>query len=61
YKAELIEKKRPWKNLNSVEYETFKYVDWFNHRRLMESLGDVPPTEFEQDFYEAQNGQATAV
>ena len=58
YKAELIDKERPWKTLDQVEYETFKYVDWFNRQRLMGPIGDVPPMEFEQAFYEAQNGQA---
>ncbi len=61
YKAELIEKERPWTRPDQVEYETFKYVDWFNSHRLMGPIGDVPPVEFEHAFYEAQNGQATPV
>ena len=40
------------------EYATLKWVDWYNHRRLMIGLGDVPPAEYEQAHYKAQNGQA---
>ncbi len=58
YKTELIERQRPWKSTEQVEYHTFKWVDWFNNRRLMEALGDVPPAEYENAYYEAHNGQA---
>ena len=37
---------------------TLEWVDWFNNRRLMEPLGDVPPAEYEQEYYDAQTGQA---
>ena len=58
YKTELIERQRPWKSAEQVEYRTFKWVDWFNNRRLMQALGDVPPAEYENAYYEARNGQA---
>ena len=58
YKTELIERQSPWKSHTSVEYQTFKWVDWFNTRRLMEPLGDVPPAEYEQAYYDAQDRQA---
>jgi transposase InsO family protein len=58
YKTELIEQQGPWKSYDQVEYSTFKWVDWFNNRRLMEPLGDVPPAEYEQEYYDAQTGQA---
>jgi putative transposase len=58
YKTELINQQRPWKNLVQVEYATLKWIDWYNNRRLMIGLGDVPPAEYEQAHYNAQNGQA---
>ncbi len=45
YKTELIHKQAPWRNRDHVEYATLEYVDWFNHRRLLEPIGDIPPTE----------------
>ena len=50
YKAEVIYHKGPWRGLEDVEYATLEWVDWFNHRRLMEALGYTPPAEFERDF-----------
>jgi putative transposase len=47
YKAELIRRRGPWKGLDQVEYATLEWVDWFNHRRLLEPIGYVPPAEFE--------------
>ena len=44
YKTELIHKRAPWKDLDQVEYATLEYVDWFNHRRLLEPIGDIPPS-----------------
>jgi putative transposase len=45
YKAELIEPQGPWRTADVVEYATAERVDWFNHRRLYEYCGDVPPVE----------------
>jgi putative transposase len=47
YKTELIRRRGPWKGLDEVEYATLEWVDWFNHRRLLEPIGHVPPAEFE--------------
>jgi putative transposase len=47
YKTELIEPGGPWRTAEQVELATLEYVDWFNHRRLYESCGDVPPAELE--------------
>jgi putative transposase len=47
YKTELIRRRGPWKGLDDVEYATLEWVDWFNHRRLLEPIGQVPPAEFE--------------
>ncbi len=51
YKTELIRKRGPWKNLDDVEYATLEWVDWFNHRRLLGPIGDIPPAELEEMFY----------
>jgi transposase InsO family protein len=42
--------------MEHVEFETLKWVDWFNNRRLLEPIGDIPPTEFEELHYEQQKG-----
>jgi putative transposase len=51
FKTELIRKQGPWKNLDDVEFATLEWVDWFNHRRLLEPIGHVPPAEFEKEYY----------
>ncbi len=51
YKTELIRMRGPWKGIDDVEYATLEWVDWFNHRRLLESIGHVPPAEFEAAYY----------
>jgi putative transposase len=50
YKTELVRRRGPWKALDEVEYATLEWVDWFNHRRLLEPIGYVPPAEFEAAF-----------
>ena len=52
YKTELIHKRAPWKDLDQVEYATLEYVDWFNHRRLLEPIGDIPPAEKEANYHQ---------
>ena len=47
YKTELVRRRGPWKGLDEVEYATLEWVDWFNHRRLLEPIGHIPPAEFE--------------
>lgn len=54
YKTELIRKRGPWRHLDDVEYATLEWVDWFNHRRLLEPIGDIPPAEFEEIYYREQ-------
>ena len=51
YKTEVIRKRGPWKNLEAVEFATLEWVDWFNHRRLLEFIGDMPPAEKEAEYY----------
>jgi putative transposase len=51
YKTEVIRHEGPWKGLEEVEFATLEWVDWFNHTRLLESTGYIPPSEFEEAYY----------
>jgi putative transposase len=51
YKTELIRRQGPWRHAEHVELATLSYVEWFNNRRLHSELGDIPPVEFEVDYY----------
>ena len=51
YKTELIKPRKPWRTIEDVEVATAQWVDWFNHRRLYEYCGDVPPAELEAAHY----------
>lgn len=53
YKAELIHHRGPWRNIDAVEYATLEWVDWFNNRRLLEPIGNVPPAEFEATYHQS--------
>jgi len=53
YKAEVIHRRAPWRSLEAVEYATLEWVDWFNNRRLLEPIGNIPPAEAEAQFYAA--------
>jgi transposase InsO family protein len=60
FKTEIIRRRGPWRSIEAVEFAVLQWVDWFNHRRLLESIGDVPPAEFEQAYYRQQEAQAIA-
>ena len=60
YKAEVIHRRGPWRNIESVEFATLEWVDWFNHRRLLEPIGNIPPAEAEANFYAALEQPALA-
>ena len=51
YKTEVIRRRSSWKTMEGVEMETLKWVDWFNNRRLLEPIGNIPPAEAEEAFY----------
>ena len=53
FKAELIHRRGPWRSFEAVEFATLEWVDWFNNRRLLEPIGNVPPAEAEAAFYAA--------
>ena len=55
YKTELVRNKGPWRGLDDLELATLEWVDWFNHRRLFEDHGRIPPTEFEDRYYRQQH------
>ena len=61
FKTEVIRKSGPWRNLEEVEFATLEWIDWFNNRRLLEPIGNIPPVELEQLYYEREESQATAV
>ncbi len=52
FKTEVIQRNGPWRHLDAVEFATLDWVDWFNHRRLLEPIGYVPPAEYEARYYE---------
>jgi putative transposase len=60
YKTELIKPRGPWRTVEHVEIATLEWVDWFNHRRLYEHCGDIPPVELEQLYYDHHRTQHTA-
>lgn len=61
YKAELIHRRAPWKTKEAVELATLQWVAWFNHHRLLEPIGYIPPAEAEANYYRHLASQATAV
>ena len=52
FKTEVIRRKGPWRTLEAVEFATLVWVDWFNLRRLLGPIGDIPPAEFEAQYYQ---------
>lgn len=59
YKTEVIRRQGPWRSIDDVEYATLEWVDWFNNRRLLEPLGDIPPAEFEGLYWLEQAANDT--
>lgn len=51
YKAEVIHRLGPWRNLQAVEMATLEWVGWFNNRRLFGHIGNIPPDEAEAAYY----------
>ena len=62
YKAELIHRRGPWKTREAVELATLEWVAWFNHHRLLEPIGHIPPAEAEANYYQqlAEQAKSTA-
>ena len=53
FKTEVIHRRGPWRTLEAVEYATLEWVDWFNHRRLLEPIGNIPPAELEAAYHQS--------
>lgn len=53
FKAEVIHRRGPWRTFEAVEYAVLEWVDWFNNRRLLEPIGNIPPAEAEANYYAA--------
>ena len=51
YKSEIIHPQGPWRTLEAMEFATLEWVDWFNHRGLLEPIGYRPPAEVEAEYY----------
>ena len=60
YKAEVIHRRGPWRSFEAVEFATLEWVDWFNNRRLLEPIGNIPPAEAEESYYAMMEQSAMA-
>jgi putative transposase len=60
FKTELIKPRGPWRTADQVELATLDYVDWYNHRRLFQTCGDIPPAELETAYYRQTTSLAEA-
>jgi len=60
YKAEVIHRRGPWRSFEAVEFATLVWVDWFNNRRLLEPIGNIPPAEAEERYYAMMEQSAMA-
>ena len=60
FKTEVIRRAGPWRSIEAVEFATLEWVDWFNHRRILEPIGNIPPTEAEARFYLELDNPAVA-
>ena len=55
YKTEIIHRRGPWKTREAVELATLEWVSWFNHHRLLEPIGYIPPAEAEANYWRQQD------
>jgi len=55
FKTEVIDFMGPWKSVGQIEWETLKWVNWYNTKRLHSKIGYITPQEAEENFYEALN------
>ena len=60
FKTEVIRRRGPWRSLEAVEFATLEWVDWFNTRRLLEPIGNIPPAEAEQRYHARGENAAMA-
>jgi transposase InsO family protein len=60
YKTEVIRPRNPWRGVETVKYATLEWVDWFNNRRLLGPIGDIPPVELERAYLDLVDAPAVA-
>ncbi len=60
FKAEVIHRRGPWRSYEAVEFATLEWVDWFNNRRLLGPIGNIPPAEAEERYYAMLDEQKLA-
>ena len=60
YKTEVIRRRGPWRTMEAVEFATLEWINWFNHRRLLEPIGNIPPAEAEAGYYAQTEDVAVA-
>ena len=60
FKTEVIRRRGPWRGLEDVEFATLEWVWWFNHQRLLEPIGYIPPVEYEEAFYQRDEEDSLA-
>lgn len=61
YKTEVIKRRAPWKTKEAVELATLEWVAWFNHHRLLEPIGNIPPAEAEANYYRQKVAESEMV
>ena len=54
-RAEVLRRRGSWRHAEAVELATLEWVDWFNHRRPLEPIGNIRPAEAEARYYEHLN------
>jgi transposase InsO family protein len=60
FKTDVIRRRGPWRNMEAVEFATLEWVDWYNNRRLLEPIGNMPAAEAEARYYASQQEVALA-
>jgi transposase InsO family protein len=60
FNTEIIRKRSPWKSIDPLELAMLEWVDWYDNRRLLGPIGDIPPAEFEQTYYDRLEESAKA-
>ena len=60
FKTEVIHRRGPWRGREPVEFATLEWVDWFNNRRLLEPIGNIPPAEAEAHHFEKVDAASMA-
>jgi len=60
FKTELIRRRGPWRSMDAVAFATLEWVDWFNNRRILQPIGNMPPAEAEERYFAQQEEIALA-